>query len=912
MNWVVPLVGCGGPAVSRCGHETRRHRVRGALFASVFASVLLAACGGGSGGNLTTSSEREPGPPGPDPLTATGGGRNESGEEQQQKIIVNQEEEQQQEIVVNIQPDPEESESEEESEEEENNNEETPQQLTIIEEVVPEYREPEKPKPTYSAQQQSQPESEEESEEEENNDEEQKIVVNIQPDPEESESEEESEEEENNNEETPQQLTIIEEVVPEYREPEKPKPTYSAQQQSQPESEEESEEEENNDEEQKIVVNIQPDPEESESEEESEEEENNNEETPQQLTIIEEVVPEYREPEKPKPTYSAQQQSQPESEEESEEEENNDEEQKIVVNIQPDPEESESEEQEEESEEEEEQQQQLTIIEEEDFPYVPPEEEEPRYSAATQNLTQTSSLPAPDPTVIDSSFNCMTNYVLDDCTPNLGPRSSSFTGTTINYTLENSAWTTTFKDLEGKDRGLQASSVARNVDFNPANNNYNFDYKNINRLKKVEVTYSKTNGFEGFYTYKGTAYGSSTATQKDDVTLKATFYNEEVDPPFTIEGSIGGSDGLTIGSTNFGNITFTAQGNGSGQFTGTNISFSNSNIRTEAGFNEVKGSFKNDGSSSNFPSQVVGELKMRRFFDQSPDKSSDEYRSNLYLRGENAIAGVFLADRGNEVVTGQDIFYVHPGGDLFGFDYWGDITGRSSYPLTFNFGSQIMDNLDLENRGKIEFPNPLPAKYYELLTRTSQPSLYDQAEAKQAFDNYKNSIAYKSATKGVKNIIAHYNGKVAGMYLYKGQPGSFESNANLSVGLNLQDRRNQDNLLQYVGASIRGHIGTDITMGGDTFYGFIISHPVDTEEGRFIAEKPTFGFRYGGVDGNAVSNVDHGTGTINGWFSNDGRKGTSKADMPTQLFGKIEVSGFSKNGESGEGNQLKAIFVTER
>ena len=924
MNWVVPLVGCGGPAVSRCGHETRRHRVRGALFASVFASVLLAACGGGSGGNLTTSSEREPGPPGPDPLTATGGGRNESGEEQQQKIIVNQEEEQQQEIVVNIQPDPEESESEEESEEEENNNEETPQQLTIIEEVVPEYREPEKPKPTYSAQQQSQPESEEESEEEENNDEEQKIVVNIQPDPEESESEEESEEEENNNEETPQQLTIIEEVVPEYREPEKPKPTYSAQQQSQPESEEESEEEENNDEEQKIVVNIQPDPEESESEEESEEEENNNEETPQQLTIIEEVVPEYREPEKPKPTYSAQQQSQPESEEESEEEENNDEEQKIVVNIQPDPEESESEEQEEESEEEEEQQQQLTIIEEEDFPYVPPEEEEPRYSAATQNLTQTSSLPAPDPTVIDSSFNCMTNYVLDDCTPNLGPRSSSFTGTTINYTLENSAWTTTFKDLEGKDRGLQASSVARNVDFNPANNNYNFDYKNINRLKKVEVTYSKTNGFEGFYTYKGTAYGSSTATQKDDVTLKATFYNEEVDPPFTIEGSIGGSDGLTIGSTNFGNITFTAQGNGSGQFTGTNISFSNSNIRTEAGFNEVKGSFKNDGSSSNFPSQVVGELKMRRFFDQSPDKSSDEYRSNLYLRGENAIAGVFLADRGNEVVKEHQtssqtpsqqtqtleridkLLLAVPSADIYG--YWLEVIPIDNV-MTARAGLNDLFLNDLiessKNRGNISFPE------FHL-------------------DNI--PPGFQGSFPGT--ISGTYEGRFLGAYYYKEEAGHFDSDARLKIVLGKTGNT-------YQTATIEGFLGDDITMAEDDFYGFVINHHFNTEKGGFSMETPHFGtgnwtdiykketttafgtpcantcleaqykeatgftkvteFTAGGPDpGN------HGEGYIRGWVSEDG----GLFSFPSNLYGEVKVKGFSKNGESGENNNLHGVFVT--
>ena len=181
MNWVVSLVGCGGPAVSRCGYETRRHRVRGTLFASVFASVLLAACGGGSGGNLTTSSEPDPGPPGPGPLTATGGGGNESEEEQQQKIIGNQEEEQQQEIVVNIQPEPEES----------------------------------------------------ESEEEENNNEEQKIVVNIQQEEDqnqdqgqESEPENDQESDDNNNEETPQQITIIEE--PTYIPPAKEEPRYSA------------------------------------------------------------------------------------------------------------------------------------------------------------------------------------------------------------------------------------------------------------------------------------------------------------------------------------------------------------------------------------------------------------------------------------------------------------------------------------------------------------------------------------------------------------------------------------------------------------------------------------------------------------------------------------------------------------
>ena len=149
MSWALPLVGCGGPAVSRCGHETRRHRVRGALFASVFASVLLAACGGGSGGNLTTSSESELRPPGTGPLTTTGSGDGQGSEseneQQQQKIIVNQEEE----IVVNIQPEPEEEESEEEQEQQQ-------QQLTIIEEEDIPYVEQEEEEPRYSAATQTQ------------------------------------------------------------------------------------------------------------------------------------------------------------------------------------------------------------------------------------------------------------------------------------------------------------------------------------------------------------------------------------------------------------------------------------------------------------------------------------------------------------------------------------------------------------------------------------------------------------------------------------------------------------------------------------------------------------------------------------------------------------------------------------
>ena len=662
MSWVLPLVGCGGPAVSRCGHETRRHRVRGALFASVFASVLLAACGGGGAGNdsVSTNYEPEPGPPGPGPLIATGDGGNESGEEQQQKIIVNQEEEQQQEIVVNIQPDNQEPEEESESESDNNDDEETPQQLTIIEEVVPEYREPEKPKPTYSAQQQSQPESEEESEK--NNNEEQKIVVNIQPEPEESESEEE----ENNNEETPQQLTIVEEEVFEYREPEKPKPTYSAQQQSQPESEEESEK--NNNEEQKIVVNIQPEPEESESEEE----ENNNEETPQQLTIVEEEVFEYREPEKPKPTYSAQQQSQPESEEESEE--NNNEEQKIVVNIQPEPEESESEEEENNNEET---PQQLTIIEEEVFEHRP--SEEPRYSA------QTTSVSFPDRHQ-DTNYKTETyevvgnigdfSYWLEDA-PNDGT-SGSWNNRTLsveflsrnkkinhltdrnplntaqgnlrkNFAMPTSGYTAYF-------HSLQELWETRLDDPNDAADIAEAEYiknERKSRSERIIASYNKENGFVGAYIYKG-----EVGSFQSDVNLKFIYWPNrwgerlDDDPLLALPRIVGtiGND-LVMGGDDFrGFIVNLELDVDSGTFEIVEPQFGYDGGPTQpdgsrvvfwqniySGEGTITGVLSNDGgrghSAEDLPNYLAGEVKVTGFTKAGESGAG------------NQLVGVFVGDK---------------------------------------------------------------------------------------------------------------------------------------------------------------------------------------------------------------------------------------------------------------------------
>ena len=500
----------------------------------------------------------------------------------------------------------------------------------------------------------------------------------------------------------------------------------------------------------------------------------------------------------------------------------------------------------------------------------------------------------------------MTNYVLDDCTANLGPRSSSFTGTTINYILENSAWTTTFKDLEGKDRGLQASSVARNVDFNPANSNYNFDYKNINRLKKVEVTYSKTNGFEGFYTYKGTAYGSSTATQKDDVTLKATFYNKEVSQPL-IEGSIGGSDGLAIGSTNFGNITFTAQGNENGQFTVTNISFSNSNIRTEAGFNEVKGSFKNDGSSSNFPSQVVGELKMKRFFDQSSDKSSDEYRNNLYLRGENAIAGVFLADRGNEVVKEHQTSSQTPSqsetpsetqatlGDKVTIDdkvtttLMGQFSPGPTGGGAFPFGIWASEKL-MGTEHRIAF-----LELSSFLNPTTRPGHYTPHQNNNADVRYEREDGFKGA------------------YIYEGETGELTGD----VELKLQFSSNS--------ISVSGNISSDLEIEGNNLNGIILTlGDIDSTTGVGIyTSGETHAVAFGNADLSSQSfdlttMHDLGQVKLRMILSPDGRharafgKTSQPESYPSYVAGEVEINGFKINADDRDTNTVVGVFIGDK
>ena len=633
MSWVLPLVGSGGTGCSQCGHETRRHRIYGALFASVFASVLLAACGGGSGGNLTTSSEPELRPPGPGPLTATGGGDGQGSEseneQQQQKIIVNQEEEQ---------------------------------------------------------------------------------------------------------------------------------------------------------------------------------EENNNEEQ-----------------------------------------------QQITVNVQPEPEE------ESESEEEEEQQQQLTIIEEEDFPYVPPEEKEYETSPQTGGGNSLARIGLPEPKEQDTYAVSRT-------------RNGYIAG--VRYSLKNAFNSDSLFNFKGKNRNLKASIIKQgttSVDnaFNPSHAGYNFAYKeDIDRLKNIEVTYTKEDGFVGASTYKG---GSNDI--EADVTLKAVFYNKQVREPY-IEGYIGGNDGITMNGTNFGQIRFYAEDeNEDGQFIDKEVRFSNKNIKSDIGFRELRGSFKNDGAAS-FPTQVVGELEMKRFFDQSPLASDNyrEYNENLFKRGDNALAGVFVADR---LPNEEEKYFV-----LLGFNTTGSIG-------MFDYGLWASQNF-LDN--KIEFlekttkfnPGRTASDYTSHITATGSNPL-----------RYKKKDGFKGA------------------YVYEGEIGTLTGDVELELHFDSNKIR------------VVGDISRSLEIEGENLYGIGIRSTIDfttgvggsLESSALLANpRLRFGVHDSDWDLDITEIDDHGQAKLKMVLSPDGIQAQTGVPetYPSQIAGELEINKFKINASDGDNNTIVGVFVADK
>ena len=165
-------------------------------------------------------------------------------------------------------------------------------------------------------------------------------------------------------------------------------------------------------------------------------------------------------------------------------------------------------------------------------------------------------------------------------------------------------------------------------------------------------------------------------------------------------------------------------------------------------------------------------------------------------------------------------------------------------------------------------------------------------------------------------ISATYEGQFLGAYYYKGEAGSFDSDARLELVLRKTGNR-------YQSGTIVGFLGNDITMAGENFHGFIIGSSFDTEKGRFdtnlhfgtgtwvdVYEKEyqttlgpcsngCFESQYGDPNDNSFTKVtrfttggtvlkNHGEGSIRGWTSEDG----GSFSFPSELYGEVKVKSF--------------------
>ena len=509
----------------------------------------------------------------------------------------------------------------------------------------------------------------------------------------------------------------------------------------------------------------------------------------------------------------------------------------------------------------------------------PPNNPPPNNPPVVSSLSRSSGIP--EPKAID---NCgsINPFQVGNCAPAVG-HSSSISGTdySVDYTVNNNWYSADYTtSLEGKDRHLEANLIGRsnNAAFNPSHAGYSFTYNKVSR-KNTEVTYSKTNGFEGFYSYKG-----SSGQITEDVTLKVAFKNIW-HKSYRIEGYIGDSNGITMGGTNFGQIKFSAYGlPEDGQFIDKNIGFSSTGISTETGFNELRGSFKNDGTSTSFPTQVVGELKMKRFFDTSPIRNKKwlEYSDNLFKKGDNALAGVFVADKTNEEVTLYDPASIHDEGKL----------------SMLYYGIWASENL-IDNR----------IVFLEETTKFNPERTASDYTSKTYTENYSQTaeIRYKREN-GFK-----------GVYIYEGETGELTGDVDFIVGFNAYNR-----------ISIAGEILTDLEIGGYDLKGIaMLNGAIDGNTGVGSIDIDADGIDDNNTSAkmefgdflNDLNTIDRPTVTHYGLarklriaLSPDGiqAQGSTPETYPSQIAGEVEINGFKIKASDGDNNTVVGVFVADK
>ena len=147
---------------------------------------------------------------------------------------------------------------------------------------------------------------------------------------------------------------------------------------------------------------------------------------------------------------------------------------------------------------------------------------------------------------------------------------------------------------------------------------------------RVVVNYTNDNGFMGLYSYKG----ETGRIVNSDVAIEVTYRPAWLGTP-SIRGWIGRRKPIVLGGDYFGRIEldYSVDVTGGGKFIDNNVELSGD----ENSYNSIgtiKGSFSNDGTSSNYPDYVAGEVELVGFSKEWGDDNAHQ----------NSIVGVFVAE----------------------------------------------------------------------------------------------------------------------------------------------------------------------------------------------------------------------------------------------------------------------------
>ena len=291
-------------------------------------------------------------------------------------------------------------------------------------------------------------------------------------------------------------------------------------------------------------------------------------------------------------------------------------------------------------------------------------------------------------------------------------------------------------------------------------------------------------------------------------------------------------------------------------------------------------------------------------------------------------------------------------GDINGFSYWfsDNATGQT---FTIAQGATgAVRNLDvgglLENsafdptgRGPQTVCDP-PSSSISSDCKTVNNYLFPEPDLNSSFRwavvgrNYiENDITKHShSEKGERYILATYrrtNG-FSGIYSYKGRSGNLVGDVNLTFKMGryhegFESRAKTVPLEDGVSVGIDGTIGNNLIMNGDNFGTIVISGSVDPKTGTFtlgdnpysspmpyFAKRVEFKHAWTGDQYLLHENVNSGTTSVVGSFSNDGTKGNAKAHLPNHIAGEIRMEGFYQGSDAtnSQHNKLVGVFVGDK